>query len=208
MEHVQDIETFHLIDGVQAFGELRKPAGDPGADGLDTDVFLGRHRGDPHIAAEVFHEHLTVSVIAQDLLDELIQSFPGPAEAGKVALPEGVDNLEVAIQGGKGLIELFLFRFHLQPQRGHFRSDVRADIVGMLRRLARRTGRNSLLLQTQPCGLGYQGVKLGSEASIVLSAQDLSEPIIAHSALQAADGVGSSEVGKRHLRQAHLFERI
>ena len=55
VELVQDIEAFHLIDGVQAFGQLRKSAGDAGADGLDTDVFLGRHRGDPHVAAEVFH---------------------------------------------------------------------------------------------------------------------------------------------------------
>ena len=200
MEHVQDIEAFHLINGVQALSQLRKSAGDAGADGLDTDIFLGGHRCHPHIAAEVFHEHLSVPVIAQDLLDELIQPFPGPAEAGKVAFPEGMDNFQVAIQGGKGLIELFLLRFHLQSQRGHFRSDVRADIVGMLRRLTRRTGRNGLLFQAQPCWLGYEGVEFGPEASIVLSAQDLSEPIIAHSALKAVDGVGSPKVGKRHLR--------
>ena len=206
MEHVKDVEPFHGIDGIQALHELGESAIYTGTDGLDGDILLRGHVGHPHVAAEVLHQHPSVAVVAQNLLNELIHAFPGSAETGEIASPKGVDNLQIAFQSSQRFVELLFLRFYLLPEGNDFRGQVGADTIGVLGSLSRLTSLQHLLFQALPGLGGNEPAEVGTEVRSVLLAKDLAQFLITHSSFQAMNSESATKVIECYLSEAEFIQ--
>ena len=164
-EKRKEIVVLHRMDRIQAGDKLVEPMGHPAPDGLDGQAGPGGHVRHPHVAPEVFHQDLPIAVVrAQDLLDECVQAAAGlPLDS--TAVPERVDDGEVAVQALQGFPQLPPARVNLLLQHPAFRVHRWARMVDMGRSPAELPAFEALTLQPLTLLLPRQGAVETPESS-------------------------------------------